>query len=178
MGVYESSWHPWITEELQFIRQAIQLGKIVIGICLGSQMLAAALEAKVYKNAEPEMGFFPVRFNGNAQQDSVFRNFPEELKVMHMHFDTFDLPQGAVTMATSEVTKCQAFRYGDNVFALQFHFEVTEVNAPHFIREVTPEIVPGRLVQQPEEMLQHISDCGLNNQVFAAMLNSIREINT
>jgi GMP synthase-like glutamine amidotransferase len=176
MGVYESDKYPWIAGELKFIKQAIKHGKIVLGICLGSQMLAAALGARVYKNDEPEMGFFPVVFNENAHNDNVFGHFPKSLKVMHMHSDTFDLPKGAVNMATSEVTRCQAFRYGVNVFALQFHFEVTETNAPDFIREVTPELVPGRMVLEPDDMLEYLPECMYNNLVFSVMLDLIANL--
>ena len=177
MGVNDAVVFPWINEELNFIRKSVQMGKVVIGICLGSQMIAAALGARVYKNTEPEMGFYPVLFNANAKTDSVFRLFPDALTVMHMHFDTFELPEGAISMAGSEITACQAFRYGKNVFALQFHFEVSVANAPVFIREITPELVHGRLVQQPEEMLSHIACCELNNSVFAEVLDTILQEN-
>ena len=119
------------------------------------------------------MGFYPVSFNKDAKNDSIFKHFPAELEVMNMHFDIFDLPTGAISMAVSEATPCQAFRFGKNVFALQFHFEVTETNATTFITEVTPEIVPGRLVQQPGEMLQKKSCCILNNRIFEKMLDEI-----
>ena len=176
MGVNDSDKHFWITSEIEFIKQAILAGKIVIGVCLGSQLLASALGARVYKNSEPEMGFYPVIFNQNATSDSVFKHFPAELNVMHLHFDIFELPAGAVAMAQSPITPVQAFRYGNNVFALQFHFELTESNAPVFIREVTPEIVPGRLVQYPPEMLQKIKYCRLNNEIFSKVLDGILEI--
>jgi GMP synthase-like glutamine amidotransferase len=176
MGVNDSDQYPWIIEEIQFIREAIQKGKIVLGICLGSQLVANALGARVYKNLEPEMGFFPVTFNQDAHNDRIFRHFPAELNVMHMHFDIFDLPKGAIAMAESKVTPCQAFRYGKNVFTLQFHFELSESNAPIFIREVTPEIVPGIYVQYPHEMLQGISYCRLNNQIFTKVLEEILQI--
>lgn len=178
MGVNDAAAYPWIPGELDFISQAIHLGKVVIGICLGSQMIASALGARVYKNNEPEMGFYPVRFNSKANADSVFRHFPESLPVMHMHFDTFELPAGAVAMAESEITACQAFRFGKNVFALQFHFEVSAANAPVFVREITPELVPGRLVQQPEEMLSHTGFCDKNNRVFANVLEAILRENS
>ena len=177
MGVYETDQYAWITPEIEFINEAINLDKIVLGICLGSQMVAHALGAKVYKNTEPEMGFYPVTFNTDARKDVIFKHFPAELNAMHMHFDIFELPAGAISMAASEVTHCQAFRYGKSVFALQFHFEVTESNASTFIREVTPEIVPGRLVQQPHGMLQHITECRLNNLVFEKMLDGILLLN-
>ena len=173
MGVNESDQYKWITPEIEFIKAAIQKGKVVFGICLGSQMVSSALGAKVYKNTQPEMGFYPVSFNKDAKNDSIFKHFPAELEVMNMHFDIFDLPTGAINMAASEATPCQAFRFGKNVFALQFHFEVTEANAATFITEVTPEIVPGRLVQQPGEMLKKVRCCNLNNHVFEKMLDEI-----
>lgn len=173
MGVNDSEQYPWLPAEIKFIKQAINSGKIVIGICLGSQLVTSALGASVYKNREPEMGYYPVFFNGNAQNDNIFRHFTPELNVMHMHFDIFDLPNGAVAMASSLVTPCQAFRFGNNVFAFQFHFEITESNSPVFIREITPEIVPGNFTQSPEEMLQNTSYCRLNNKIFTKVLDEI-----
>jgi GMP synthase-like glutamine amidotransferase len=173
MGVHDSNQFPWIHAEIDFIKLVIHSGKIVIGICLGSQMIASALGARVYKNTEPEMGFWPIKFSPEAQKDNVFKHFPADLNVMHFHFDTFELPENAILMAKSTVTSVQAFRYGNNVFALQFHSELTESNIPIFIEELTPEIIPGRLVQQPSEILQNISFCRHNNKIFAKMLDEI-----
>lgn len=173
MGVNDSDQYPWISNEIEFIKETIQSGKIVIGICLGSQMIASALGASVYVNREPEMGFWPITFTPEAQKDSVFMHFPAELNVMHFHFDTFTLPVGAVLMAKSTVTPVQAFRYGENVFALQFHLELTESNLPTFIKELEAEIIPGSLVQSPHEVMQKISYCRLNNQILRKVLDEI-----
>jgi GMP synthase-like glutamine amidotransferase len=174
MGVNDSDQYPWILSEIEFIKEVIHSGKIVIGICLGSQMIASALGARVYKNTEPEMGFWPIKFSKSAKQDSVFRHFPDKLDVMHFHFDAFTLPEGAVAMAESPVTPVQAFRYGSNVFALQFHSELTESSAPIFIRELASEIIPGSLVQNPPEMLQNIRYCRLNNEILSKVLDEIQ----
>ena len=174
MGVNDSEQYPWILSEIEFIKKAIYSGKIVIGICLGSQMIASALGARVYKNSEPEMGFWPIKFSEAAQQDNVFRHFPSNQDVMHFHFDTYTLPEGAVAMAESSVTPVQAFRYGLNVFALQFHSELTESSAPIFIRELASEIIPGSLVQNPTEMLQNIGCCRLNNEILSKILVEIQ----
>jgi GMP synthase-like glutamine amidotransferase len=176
MGVYDSVQYPWILAEIEFIKEVIHSGKIVIGICLGSQMIASALGAQVYKNSEPEIGFWPINFAPEAKQDNVFRHFPAELNVMHFHFDTFDLPEGAVAMAKSTVTPVQAFRYGKNVFALQFHPELTESDALLFIRELTPEIVPGALVQGPEQMVKSIAYCKNNTEIFSKILDDILKL--
>ena len=176
MGVYDSNQYPWIPDEIGFIRKAINSGKVVIGICLGAQLIASSLGARVYKNSEPEMGFWPLQFSQEARKDNVFKHFPEELKVMHFHFDAFELPEGAVAMAKSPVTPVQAFRYGTNVFALQFHPELTESGVLEFINELTPEIVPGALVQNPEQMQHNIDCCKLNNEILSKVMDDILQL--
>ena len=176
MGVSDAEKYTWIPEEIEFIKAAIHSGKIVIGVCLGSQMIASALGARIYKNSKPEMGFWPIKFSHQAQQDNVFRHFPENLEVMHFHFDTFTLTEGAILMAGSTVTPVQAFRYGKNVFALQFHSELTESNLPVFIKGLETEIIPGPLVQNPHEMLQKIKSCSINNEIFSKVLEEILQL--
>jgi GMP synthase-like glutamine amidotransferase len=173
MSVNDTEDFPWLADEIKFIKQAVDAGKTVIGICLGSQLIARALGAKVYKNHEPEMGFWPVRLLPHACEDPVFQHFPNELNVMHLHFDIFDLPEGAVSMVESSVTPCQAFRYNNSVYAFQFHFEIYPQNAAEFIKEVSPELVPGKWTQTAEHMLTQISCCFENNQIFARILNKI-----
>jgi GMP synthase-like glutamine amidotransferase len=145
----------------------------VIGICLGSQLIAAALGAKVYTNIEPEMGFWPVNFSGLAQKDKVFSHFPTELEVLHVHFDTFTLPAGAINMASSIITTCQAFRFGKNVFAFQFHFEVSPQNIASFITEISTELVTGKYTQSADQMLRQTDCCCKNNIIFENVLNEI-----
>ena len=178
MGVNDSDQYPWITEEIEFIKYAIHSGKIVIGICLGSQMIATALGAQVYRNTEPEIGFWPISFSKVAQEDIVFRHYSAQLDVMHFHFDTFTLPEGAILIAKSKATPVQAFNYGKNVFAFQFHSELTESNLPVFIKELETEIIPSPLVQNPHEMLQKLSYCSLNNQIFSKVLDEIMQLSS
>jgi len=94
MGIHVSVQYPCIPDQIEFIKKTIHSGKTVIGVCLGSQMIASALGARVYKNTEPEMGFWPITFSPEAQQDSVFKHFPAILDLMHFHFDTFTFPYG------------------------------------------------------------------------------------
>jgi len=176
MGVNDSAEYTWIDAEIKFIEQAVKLGKIVIGICLGSQLVASALRAKVFRNTEPEMGFWPVKVTDDARQDHVFKHFPNELTVMHMHFDTFELPADAVNMANSKITNCQAFRYGKNVFAFQFHFEVTPSNVDVFIKETAQEYVEGQFSQLPEEIKSSAGCCNENNGIFKNVLDEIAQI--
>jgi len=173
MGVYEESVHPWLTREKEFIGHAIRDGKVVLGICLGSQLIANVLGAKVYKHSQPEIGFFPVRFNARAQADPVFHVFGEELTVLHVHNDTFDLPAGATVMASSELTPNQAFRFGEHVYALQFHFEVTEKKVSSFVEQAFSEELSGDWIQTAPEILGNAGLCDKNNRILADFLDHI-----
>jgi GMP synthase-like glutamine amidotransferase len=126
MNVDEEQQFPWLKEEKRFIAQAIAAGKKVIGICLGSQLIAAALGAKVYKGAEKEIGFFPITFNKEALAHPLFNHFGNPYTAFHWHGDTFDLPANAQLVASTGVCKHQAYHIGNNVLALQFHFEMNE----------------------------------------------------
>jgi GMP synthase-like glutamine amidotransferase len=130
MGGYMNVDHydkfPWLKAEKQFIKQAIDAGKKVIGICLGSQLIASALGISVYAAAETEIGFFPVSFTDNALENPFFNHFKNPYNVFHWHGDTFDLPANAELIASSESCKNQAFLIDKNVLGLQFHFEMNE----------------------------------------------------
>lgn len=176
MSVNDTVEFPWLTAEIQFIKQAIESKKIVIGICLGSQLIAKALGTKVFKNSIPEMGFWPIHFTPATKLDDVFNHFPDTLTVMHMHFDTFELPAEATNMAKSGITHCQAFRFKENVFAFQFHFEITVENAALFIQETETELVYGAFTQSTETMLSLSKHCTINNLYFGKILNQIAEL--
>ena len=126
MNADEEEKFPWLKEEKKIIKQAIDTGKKVIGICLGSQLIAAAFGNKVYAGKEKEIGFFPVSFTGAALQNPLFNHFPQSYTVFHWHGDTFDLPAGANLIASTEVCSQQAFLIGSTVLGLQFHFEMNE----------------------------------------------------
>jgi GMP synthase-like glutamine amidotransferase len=126
MNVDEESKFPWLRTEKHFIRLAIDAGKKVLGICLGSQLIAAVLGAPVYKGKEKEIGFFPIQFSLVAESNPLFSHFPAEYSLFHWHGDTFDLPEQARLIASTQVCKHQAFIVNENVLALQFHPEMNE----------------------------------------------------
>ncbi len=126
MGVYQTERYPWLRDEMALINDSIKRNLPVLGICLGAQILAAALGAKVERNASgKEIGWYPIEFEAAAKEDRLCRDLPETLAPFHWHGDIFDLPTGAVSLASSVKTPCQAFRYGDKAYGFQFHFEVT-----------------------------------------------------
>lgn len=135
MGVYELERYPHLVIESRIIREAINRDMRVLGICLGSQIIAHCLGADVYPGPEKEIGWYHVELTGDGLKDPLMRrlaihprvgDFWRKFKVFHWHGDTFALPLGAALLASSELYKNQAFRYGDNVYGFQFHLEVTK----------------------------------------------------
>jgi GMP synthase (glutamine-hydrolysing) len=115
----------WLGDEMRAIRDAIDRGRPVLGICLGAQLIAKALGARVYRNPVREIGWAPVSWTEEAAADPLFRGFSRPETVFHWHGETFDLPDGAERLAYSEACANQAFRIAGNVYGLQFHPEVT-----------------------------------------------------
>jgi GMP synthase (glutamine-hydrolysing) len=126
---------PFLKQEMVYMREAVATGKPVLGICLGSQIIAKALGARVYRNRSKEIGWFPIRFTGAAETDPLFAGLSEPETVFHWHGETFDLPEGAEWLASSDMTHYQAFRYGSNVYGLQFHLEVTPEIVTNWIHQ-------------------------------------------
>lgn len=116
---------PGLTNELGLIERALNNDVPVLGICLGSQLIARALGARVYKNAQLEIGWEPVWFTDAAKDDALFGEMRSPETFFHWHGETFDLPDGAEWLAYSEKCRHQAYRYGSRVYGVQFHPEIT-----------------------------------------------------
>jgi len=122
MSVNELGKFPYLAEEKSFIKRAIEADKPLLGICLGSQLIASALGAEVYPGKK-ELGWYPLRLTEEGKKDIALSEFPVSFDVFQWHGETFDLPENAILLASSERHKNQAFRIGKS-YALQFHFEV------------------------------------------------------
>jgi GMP synthase-like glutamine amidotransferase len=150
MSVNDEQEFSWLKPEKQFIRDAIHNNISVLGVCLGAQMIASALGARVYPNASKEIGWFPVR--GIRNPGETF-GFPRECMVFHWHGDTFDLPEGCVRLAESDGCRQQAFQFKNNVIGLQFHLETTYENASALVQNFKSELLPERFIQSEAEIL-------------------------
>ncbi|WP_332239005.1 type 1 glutamine amidotransferase [Sporolactobacillus sp. KGMB 08714] len=150
MNIYEEEKYPWLREEKKFIRDVLERGLPVLGICLGAQLLADCLDGKIYPGEEKEIGWFPVFFPENRK--GPFRLFPGTLDVFHWHGDTFTLPEGAVRTASSAACRNQAFIYGDRAAGLQFHIEMNEETISRLIAQSQDEPEGGRFIQKKREM--------------------------
>ena len=116
---------PYVRRELSLIQRAASVGKPVLGICLGAQLIAKALGARVYRNPTKEIGWYPIFWTGAAAGDTLLAGLSGGDTVFHWHGETFDLPAGAEWLASSEACRHQAFRWGSNIHGFQFHLEVT-----------------------------------------------------
>jgi GMP synthase (glutamine-hydrolysing) len=125
MSVNDEEQLPWLLDEKRLIAEAVRAGVPFFGACLGSQLLAASLGAKVFEGPRPEVGLLPVRLTSEALDDPVFRWLPRDLLTFQWHGDTFDLPSGATLLASSPVYTNQAFSWGDAAYGVQFHLEVS-----------------------------------------------------
>lgn len=152
MSVNDEHDLPWLVQEKRFLRQCIEDGKSVLGVCLGAQLIASALGARVYPNREKEIGWFPIHAVTSSAGGDVFR-FPPSANVFHWHGETFDLPAGAVHLARSDACEHQAFQIGRSVIGLQFHLETTPESARALVSHCRAELVPSRYIQPEADIL-------------------------
>ena len=154
MNIYEEDIYPWLAPEKRFIAEAIEAGKIVLGVCLGAQLMADVLGAKVYKNDYKEIGWYPVRLSEDAKKLPVFSDLPKEFTAFHWHGDTFELPVGCMRAASSEGCTNQAFACKDGkVIGLQFHLESSPESVGKLVNNCGDELVEGKYIQTSGELL-------------------------
>ncbi|MFQ5736648.1 MAG: type 1 glutamine amidotransferase [Thermodesulfobacteriota bacterium] len=126
MGVYEQERYPFIRDEIRLIERALSREVPVLGVCFGSQLIARAAGARVYRGAEKEIGWYDVELTRAGAADRLFLGLPESFGVFQWHGDTFDVPPGAVNLAASALFPNQVIRVGSSAYGIQFHLEVTE----------------------------------------------------
>jgi GMP synthase-like glutamine amidotransferase len=162
MGVHDTADFPWLDPEQRWLAQAVDAGLPVLGVCLGSQLLAAALGAEVTTGDAPEIGIGHVALDPEGRLDPVLGPEGDSLPVVHWHGDTFALPAGAVRLASSDRYENQAFRYGDRVYGLQFHLEVDDEVAAAW----APDLPAGVTLDGPERGAVEVT----GRRVFARFL--------
>ncbi|MGD9950740.1 MAG: type 1 glutamine amidotransferase [Desulfobulbus sp.] len=170
MNIYEEAKYPWLAQEKEFLQEAVAASKPILGICLGAQLLADVLGASVYKNTEKEIGWFPVSIAQEAPEE-IRTLFPVDLRVMHWHGDTFDLPKGSVLLARSQACPHQGFIYENRVIGLQFHLETTKDSLQSLIDHCADEILDAPFIQQPDEMRHDESRFPAINSVMSGFLD-------
>jgi GMP synthase (glutamine-hydrolysing) len=139
-SVYLPERYPWVRSEMEIIRKALSRGVPILGICLGSQLLAAALGSRVRAASQVEIGWLPVHLELAARDDRLFHDLPESFITCVWHGDVFDLPAGAVSLARSRMTSCQAYRCGTQVYGLLFHLEMKQEMVATCVRAFEPRL--------------------------------------
>jgi len=165
MGVRDQGKYPFLREEMRLIEQALKSGKPVLGVCLGSQLLAAALGAKVTLGKKREIGWLPVRLSPEGKRDPLWTGADSSFMAFHWHGDVFDLPAGAVSLASSDLTPHQAFRHGERAYGLLFHLEMTENMIREMIRTFSDDLLEqnldsGWLIEKAAEYLPPLEEIG------------------
>ncbi len=171
MNVDEHARYPWLSAEKALIATAIAKGKRVLGICLGAQLIAAALGAAVTRNANREVGWLELRLNDAGRSAPMFAGFPGRFVGFHWHGDTFAIPAGAQLLMSSEACVNQAFVYGEQVVAIQFHLEVTAANARAWFAQEQPPPSPP-YVQPAQQVLGDYDAFAANNRLMFTLLRN------
>ena len=174
MGVYEAARYPFLQDEQRLIRQAAEAGLPVLGICLGSQLIAGALGARVYPGPKKEIGWYPVEVT--APTDEFTTGLPARFMAFHWHGDTFDLPAGAIRLFRSDLYENQGFRYGSNVFAIQFHLEINAAMVVEWLADggcqrelaAAPDTNPEAIRQQTAQWMGELGK--LSGRLFGLFL--------
>ncbi len=156
----------WLRREERFIAQAVSRQKPVLGICLGAQLVAKALGARVYQNNVKEIGWREVWWTEEGWRDPLLSGIPSPQPVFHWHGETFDLPAGAELLAYSSDCRNQAFRVGNNVYGLQFHLEVTAEMISCWCEEDANEGDMREITEPVDPRLHSASTASLSSQIF------------
>jgi GMP synthase (glutamine-hydrolysing) len=161
MGVYDQHQYPFLRDELRLLEDALKEAKPILGVCLGSQLLAVALGAAVRKGKRKEIGWHRVAMTKTAADDELWSGLGPEFTAFHWHGDIFALPRDSGSLARSRLTECQSFRYGPSAYGLLCHLEVTE------------SIVRRMAKAFPEELVE----CSINeNRLFEKLATRVRSL--
>lgn len=150
MNIYQHRDHPWLVGEKAFLRECLDRGVPILGICLGAQLLADVLGARVFQNPEKEIGWFPIDVTPDFLAE--FPEFPSRIDALHWHGDTFELPEGSLRVAASSACQEQGFYVPDRCLGLQFHVESTQDSLEALLQNCGDELSPDRFVQSANEI--------------------------
>ena len=170
MGVRDEKDYPWLEDEKHFIGEVIHQYTPVLGICLGAQLIADVLGARVTRNAHREIGWFDVSCSTEFGNTRFGQVLPQTFEALHWHGDTFNIPKGAVALGSSAACQNQGFVYKEHVLALQFHLEMTEETVTRLIKNCANELDGSAYVQDGKTLLADRKKFSANNALMAKII--------
>jgi GMP synthase-like glutamine amidotransferase len=178
MNVHQHRTFPWLADEKSYISRCIARSKLVLGICLGAQLLADVLGAHVVRNPHVEIGWFPVTLTREAAHSRIFRDLPGRFVPFHWHGDTFSTPPGALRTVQSEACANQAFQRGDRLVGLQFHLDYKQESLRLMMENCGEELVEAPSVQTAEEMLRESARLETTRELLDTFMDRMAEANS
>jgi GMP synthase-like glutamine amidotransferase len=175
MGVNDECEYTYLSSEKRFIRDMILAGKPVLGICLGAQLMASALGAPVMPNPCKEIGWFQLKKTFKGESEPLLNGVESSFTAFHWHGDTFAIPAGAKHLFKSDACVNQAFLYGKNALALQFHLEVTSTSVQAMVQHGAHELVHEPFIQTSMELLGNTLHLSGNNRIMSLLLDKMSE---
>lgn len=172
MNIYQYRDYPWLKEEKVFIEKSIEKEIKVIGICLGAQLIADVLGARVTQNPYVEIGWHEVTLNNAGIGSDILRDFPKTFTAFHWHGDTFEIPAGARHLASSKACKNQAFQYKENVIGLQFHFEYSQESIEKMLDNCSDELIDAPYIQNKNQIRQNYNLINNNTLLLNTLLKN------
>lgn len=173
MSVHDEAAFAWLAPEKRLVRRCIDAGKLVLGVCLGAQIVAEVLGARVSRCAGREIGWFTVDRAPGAEASALGRALPARFPAFHWHGEAFDLPRGAAHLARSAACEHQAFAWGERVLGLQFHLETTRAAAEALVANCGDELAPAPFVQAPEAILADAAPFDAMRPLLDAVLRAL-----
>lgn len=173
MGVYDDDTYPWLSAEKELIGGAIAAGKKIMGICLGAQLIACVLGAKVTRNAHREIGWFPLEMPAEANDHPIANILANCAQVFHWHGDTFELPPQAQLITSSQACAHQAYVIDNQIYGFQFHLETTEASAAALIKNCAEDLDGSAYVQTAEEIMRDKNNFAAINKAMSAVFNQL-----
>ena len=178
MGGSQHAWdeqgNSWLQEEKAFVREALDKGKLILGICFGAQILAEALGGRIFPNEHKEIGWHDVSLNRQGRESFLFQNIPQSFVSLHWHSDHFSLPANCTRLANSKASENQAFVCnGRPLVGLQFHPEYTRDMVKYYAGEHSQDWVPDMFVSSGDEVLARTDEIPDTYWLMEALLNNM-----
>lgn len=173
MGVHDDAKYGWLKAEKNLIESTVEADKPVLGICLGAQLLADVLGARVFQNSHKEIGWYSVTTTAENGSVHATGTLPREFTAFHWHGDMFDIPDGAKRIAASEACMNQGFAYHDRVIGLQFHLEVTGISLIAMAENGRHELIADKYVQTEGSVLRNREFISTNNKYMSRIMSNL-----